>query len=310
MTYPIARSLVGWAGVLAGLLALDSLAAETAAPPSRADRRQGGRPARRAGPAGRGRRGDAGGAVRRGDRGARTARRERPRRPTRGPITPSIRGIGERLAGKADAARRTLGDALKAAPEGPLGGQDPASSWPPSSSPPGSPPRPRRWPAAEAETLLAGDRKDRLAEVYHAFARRLLKPDDPIAPPDPEAAYDLLAQARGLAKGEALRARLLLAMGRASQAAGNHGRAIAGLPGLPQGVPQGGRPARRPVPPGRGPARRRPGPGRPADLDRPGPRPRRRKDRPEGRPTTIRARALYEIAHDLRHPQPARRHRA
>ena len=33
---------------------------------------------------------------------------------------------------------------------------------------------------AEAERLLAGDRKDQLAGVYHAFARRLLEPGDPL----------------------------------------------------------------------------------------------------------------------------------
>jgi TolA-binding protein len=78
----------------------------------------------------------------------------------------------------------------------------------------------------EAERLLAGPRKDRLAEVYRDFARRLLEPEEPVTPPDPEGAYALLAQARGLAKGDALRAALLLAMGRASQEAGNHARAV------------------------------------------------------------------------------------
>ena len=48
---------------------------------------------------------------------------------------------------------------------------------------------------AEAVALLADDRKDRLAEVYHAFARRLLEPDDPIVKPDPNAAYELLVPA-------------------------------------------------------------------------------------------------------------------
>ena len=79
----------------------------------------------------------------------------------------------------------------------------------------------------EAEGLLAADRKDRLAEVYRGFADRLLKPDLPTIPADPEGAYALLVQARSLAKGETLRASLLLAMARASQKAGNHGRAIA-----------------------------------------------------------------------------------
>ncbi|HEY2158274.1 MAG TPA: tetratricopeptide repeat protein, partial [Isosphaeraceae bacterium] len=59
------------------------------------------------------------------------------------------------------------------------------------------------------------------------FADRLLSPDLPTIPADPEGAYALLAQARSLAKGETLRASLLLAMARASQKAGNHARAIA-----------------------------------------------------------------------------------
>ena len=78
----------------------------------------------------------------------------------------------------------------------------------------------------EAERLLDGDRKDRLADVYHAFARRLLKPDDPITLPDPNGAYALLEQARGLAKGPELVATLWLEMARASALAGNHPRAI------------------------------------------------------------------------------------
>jgi TolA-binding protein len=78
----------------------------------------------------------------------------------------------------------------------------------------------------EAERLLAGDRKDRLAAVYEEFARRLLDPAEPTTPADPEGAYALLAQARELAKGADVRARLLIAMGRASQKAGNPARAI------------------------------------------------------------------------------------
>src|SRR5262249_4839237 len=92
---------------------------------------------------------------------------------------------------------------------------------------------------AEAENLLAGERKDRLAEVYHAFARTLLKPDDPVTPPDPNGAYDLLVQARGLAKGQTLRARLLLVMARASQAATNHARAIQDLQAYLKEFPKG-----------------------------------------------------------------------
>src|SRR5581483_8482640 len=139
-----------------------------------------------------------------------------------------ITGVARRLDGQLDAARDALAAAIQAAPQGKwaaklrseLAAVELAA---------------RRYDRAEAlardeaEALLAGDRKDRLAEVYHAFARRLLKPELPTVPADPEGAYALLEQARGLAKGEPLRARLLLAMAKASQAANNHGRAIQNL---------------------------------------------------------------------------------
>ena len=79
---------------------------------------------------------------------------------------------------------------------------------------------------AEAERLLSGDRKDGLAGIYHDYARRLLEPGDPLIAPDPNAAYDLLVQARELAESPSLRARLLFTMGRASMAAGNPARAV------------------------------------------------------------------------------------
>ncbi|MBY0397185.1 MAG: tetratricopeptide repeat protein, partial [Thermoleophilia bacterium] len=79
---------------------------------------------------------------------------------------------------------------------------------------------------AEAEALLAGPRKDELALVYRDFAERLIKPDDPITPPDPKAAYDLLVQARSLAKGPAVRAQLLLSQARTAQKMGNPAQAI------------------------------------------------------------------------------------
>ena len=74
---------------------------------------------------------------------------------------------------------------------------------------------------AEAVRLLSGDRKDRLAGIYQEYARRLLEPGDPLIKPDPNAAYDMLVQARELAESPALRASILFAMGRASMAAGN-----------------------------------------------------------------------------------------
>ncbi len=136
-----------------------------------------------------------------------------------------IRGAALRLSGKLDAARDVLSAALKAAPGGRWAAKvrselvvvEVAAG---------------RFVAAEAlarqeaQGLLAGDRKDRLAAVYRGFADRLLSPELPTIPADPEGAYALLAQARSLAKGATLRASLLLAMARASQKAGNHARAI------------------------------------------------------------------------------------
>ncbi len=136
-----------------------------------------------------------------------------------------LRGIAERLAGARDAARATLRTALQAAPatrwaakiQYELAGIELAS---------GNLEAAEQLTRAEAELLLAGDRKDRLAEVYHAYARQLLEPKDPVVRPDPKAAYDLLDQARDLAKSPALRARFLVAMGRASLAAMDVNKAI------------------------------------------------------------------------------------
>ncbi len=149
-----------------------------------------------------------------------------------------VQGITQRLAGKSEAARETLSAALKANPKGTwtaklrfeLAAVELAA---------GRFAAAEELARAEAETLLTGDRKDRLAEVYHAFARKLLKPDDPISPPDPNGAYELLVQARSLAKSDGLRARFLFAMGQASQAAGNHARAIQDYQNYLKDYPQG-----------------------------------------------------------------------
>jgi tetratricopeptide (TPR) repeat protein len=136
-----------------------------------------------------------------------------------------VRGTALRLAGQLDAARDVLQAASDAQTEGPwaakLRGARIAVEL-----------AARRFAdaetiaRAEAERLLGGDRKDRLAAVYEDFARRLLEPTEPTTSADPEGAYALLNQARALAQGAALRARLLLAMGRSSLKAGNPGRAI------------------------------------------------------------------------------------
>ncbi len=142
-----------------------------------------------------------------------------------------LRGIAERLGGKPDDARATLAEALQLEPKGPwaakirfeLAAVELAA---------GRPGQAEALARLEAETLLSPDRKDRLAEVYHAFARRLLSPDDPVSKPDPVGAYALLAKARELAKGDTLRASLLFAMARAGQKSGpNAPQAQRGNPG-------------------------------------------------------------------------------
>ena len=136
-----------------------------------------------------------------------------------------VEGVALRLAGKPAEARKPLQAALDAAPAGPWAAKLRAELAAVELSA-------RHYAEAEAlaraeaERLLSGDRKDRLASVYLGFAQRLLKPDTPVTAPDPEGAYALMAKARTLAQGGALRAELLLAMARASQQGGNHGRAI------------------------------------------------------------------------------------
>ncbi len=149
-----------------------------------------------------------------------------------------IQGIAERLGGKAPTAEATLAGALKA---------DPASPWAAKIRlelagvllSAGKAAEAEALARNQAEILLGGDRKDRLAEVYHAFARRLLRPDDPVTPADPKAAYELLIQARSLAKGETLRARLLNAMGRAARAANDLSKAQADFQSYIKEYPKG-----------------------------------------------------------------------
>ena len=159
----------------------------------------------------------------------------------------------------------------------------------------------------EAVRLLAGPRKDQLAGVYQAFAQKLLEPDDPLVRPDPNAAYELMAQARELAESPGLRAQILFAMGRASLAAGNPARAIGNFEQYLREYPRRGRPLRRPLPARRSSAAEQtnscrpgsPGPtwpaisndSKPAELS---------KDL-----ATIRADALYEIASTFGIPNPA-----
>jgi alpha-2-macroglobulin len=136
-----------------------------------------------------------------------------------------LQGIAERLAGQRDAARATLRKTIAANPAGrwvskmryELAGIELAAG---------------NWAAAEELTrgeavrLLAGPRKDQLAGVYHTFARKLLEPNDPLVQPDPNAAYELLVQARELAESPGLRSQLLFSMGQTSLKARNPARAI------------------------------------------------------------------------------------
>src|SRR5271157_3093906 len=136
-----------------------------------------------------------------------------------------LQGVTERLAGHNDAARATL---RAAAAENPTGRWLPKIRFELSAIElaAGNLPVAEELARSEAIRLLSDDRKDRLAEVYHAFARRLLEPDDPVIQPDPKAAWDLLSQARDLAKSPVLRAQLLFAIGRTSRMAGYFPRAI------------------------------------------------------------------------------------
>ncbi len=128
-----------------------------------------------------------------------------------------LRGIAERQGGKTAEALATLGQALRDDPKG-VWASKIRFELATAELAAGRPAAAEALARAEAEGLLAADRKDRLAEVYHAFARRLLKPEDPLAKADPAAAHALLARARDLAKGETLRASLLFEMARAGQA--------------------------------------------------------------------------------------------
>ena len=135
------------------------------------------------------------------------------------------------------------------------------------------------WAAAEELTRAEADPaagrptgRIELAEVYHAFAQKLLEPDDPVVRPDPNAAYELLDQARELAESPALRARFLVAMGRASLAANNPARADRELRAVSQGASRRRRSLRVRFQLGEAQLKSQPAPAGPPDLDRPGSR--------------------------------------
>ena len=156
-------------------------------------------------------------------RGALNALREKAKDRDDGAYHAYLQAIAERLAGQRDAARETLRKGLSANPTGrwapklrfELAGIELAA---------GNGAAAEELTRGEAVRLLAGPRKDQLAGVYQNFAQKLLEPDDPLVPPDPNAAYELMAQARELAASPGLRAQVLFSMGRASAAAGNPAR--------------------------------------------------------------------------------------
>ena len=156
-----------------------------------------------------------------------------------------VRGIALRLDGRADEARAAWQEALKAGPTG---------TWAPKLRAELATAELAAGHAAEAETLarveaealLGGDRKDRLAGLYRGFAESLLHPENPATAPDFEGAYALLAEARTLAQGAQTRAKLLLEMARASRRTDNHARTLQDLHAYLAEYPKGAeRPAAR-----------------------------------------------------------------
>ena len=149
-----------------------------------------------------------------------------------------IRGVALRLAKDLDGASAALKSGLESAPEGAWAAKL-KSEQVAVALDRGDYERAESIGREEAERLLGEKRKDRLAQVYQNFAERLLDPDDPTEGVDPEGAYGLLTQARDLAQGKELRAKLLRQMGLASQKAGNPGRAVENFQAYLDEYPEG-----------------------------------------------------------------------
>ncbi|WP_152052024.1 MG2 domain-containing protein [Tautonia marina] len=149
-----------------------------------------------------------------------------------------IRGVALRLNQQPDQARDVLTAALDADPDGRWSAKL-RSELASTELAANRPEQAEALARAQVETLLDPARKDSLAGVYVAFADRLLKPEQPSATPDPEAAHALLDQARSLAKGAELRARIRFRMGLASQQSGNHGRAVEEFQDYIESFPEG-----------------------------------------------------------------------
>src|SRR5208337_3432803 len=218
-----------------------------------------------------------------------------------------LQGVTERLAGHNDAARATL---RAAAAENPTGRWLPKIRFELSAIElaAGNLPVAEELARSEAIRLLSDDRKDRLAEVYHAFARRLLEPDDPVIQPDPKAAWDLLSQARDLAKSPVLRAAPL--RDRPHQPDGGVlPQGDRPFPGLPQGVSRRSRPPGRSISPWRVPAPIRSASPGPADLGRSRTRHRAAKaSRSRQGRAEHPSKCPRRDSVDVRHSQSTRRH--
>ena len=139
-----------------------------------------------------------------------------------------IRGIALRLDGRLVEAREALGASLAGGPNdgGGRWGAKLRSELAGVLVATGRSKEAEALARVEVESLLLGDRKDRLAEGFRGLAARALATDDPLGRPDPAAAHALLAQARSVARGEALRARLLFEAGACSIRANQSGPAI------------------------------------------------------------------------------------
>ncbi len=158
------------------------------------------------------------------------------------------------LSGQRDTARETLAQGDRRPTPRAAGPPRSGSSWPGIELAAGNWAAAEELARAEAIRLLAGDRKDQLAEVYHAFARKLLEPGDPLVQPDPNAAYELLAQARELAESPALARPAPFLHGPRQPGGREPRRAIENFQQYLKEYPRRRRPVRGPAPAGRSPA--------------------------------------------------------
>ncbi len=211
-----------------------------------------------------------------------------------------VKGIATRLSGSIDGGRKALQNALEADAKGVWSGRirfelatlELAAARPVEAE---------ALARAEVETLLDPARKDRLAKIVSDFARSLIAPKESLTPADPNAAHDLFAQARELAQGAEIKARLLYEMASLSRIAGNPQRAIEELNAYLKEYPkEDGRPEARfllgdsQLTIGQNVAARMTWADLARDL----------KDKPEARFRNLRASSLYQITRTHGMPQP------